>query len=43
MVLGVAISHLKCGGFHMVITEVVLVGGGADKKVEFISIKMTLG
>ena len=32
---------LRCGGFHLVITEVVPVGGGADQKVNFISIKMT--
>ena len=40
MVLGVAISCLKQGAFT---SEVVLVSGDADKKVEFISIKMTLG
>ena len=34
---------LKCGGFHLVVSEseVVPVGGGADDKVEFISMKMT--
>ena len=31
MVLGVAISYLNCGGFHLVITEVVPVCGSADK------------
>ena len=36
MVLGVAISHLNCGGFH-------LVGGGAKEKSGFISIRMTSG
>ena len=43
MVLAVAISCLKWGGFHLVITEVVPVGGGVDKKAEFISLKMTSG
>ena len=32
---------LRYGGFHLVTTEVVPVGGSADKQVEFISIKMT--
>jgi len=32
---------LKCGGLHLVITEVVPVGGGDDKKVDIISIKLT--
>ena len=43
MVFAVAISCLKWGGFHLVITEVVPVGGGVDKKAEFISLKMTSG
>ena len=43
MVLAVVIIRLKCGGFHLVITEVVPVSGGVDKKAEFISLKMTSG
>ena len=31
----------KCGGLHLVITEVVPVGGSEDKKADFISIKLT--
>ena len=31
MVLNEEVSRLKCGGFHLVITEVVAVIGGADK------------
>ena len=34
---------LRCGSFHLVITEVVPLSGSADGKVEFISIKMTSG
>lgn len=35
-------SILRHGGFHLVVvTEVAPVGGGADEKVEYISIKMT--
>ena len=34
---------LKCGGLHLVVTEVVPVSGGEDKKVEFISMKLTSG
>ena len=34
---------LKCGDLHLVITEVVPVGGNADEKADFISIKLTLG
>ena len=34
---------LKYGGFHLVVIEVVPVGGGTGKKVEFIGIKMTSG
>ena len=42
--LGVAISHLKSSvGAFTWLSEVVLVSGGADKKVEFISIKITSG
>ena len=32
MVLGVVIEVLKRGGLHLVVTEVVPVGGDADKK-----------
>ena len=32
---------LKCGGLHLVITEVVPVGGGEDEKVDIISVKLT--
>ena len=35
------VLKLKCGGFHLDVTEVVPVGGGVDEKVELISIKMT--
>ena len=34
---------LKWGGFHLVVTEVVPVGGSVDEKVEFISMKLTPG
>ena len=34
---------LRCGSFHLVVTEVFPVSGGADEKVQFISIKMTSG
>ena len=34
---------LKCGGFHLIFIEVVVVGGSEDKKVNFISIRMTTG
>ena len=27
-----SLEVLKCGGLHLVVTEVVPVGGGADKK-----------
>ena len=27
---------LECGGLHLIITEVVPVGGGADQKKEFL-------
>ena len=42
MVLVVVIGPLKseCGVFHLVVTEVVSVGGDVDEKVEFISIKI---
>ena len=32
---------LSYGGLHLVMTEVVPISGDTDKKVEFISIKMT--
>ena len=44
MVLGwqsVVRSPEVCGGFHLVITGVVLVNGSEDKEIHFISIKMT--
>ena len=34
---------LKCVGFHLVVTEVVPVGGSVDEKVGFISMKLTPG
>ena len=34
---------LKCGGLHLVVTEVDPVGGDEDEKVDFISIILTLG
>ena len=40
---GQSFEVFKCGGFQLVVTEVVPVGGGTEEKVEFVSIKMTLG
>ena len=37
------VEVLKCGGLHLVITEVIPVGGSEDKKVDFISVKLTSG
>ena len=34
---------MKWGGLHLVVTEVVLVGGDDDKKVDFISIILISG
>ena len=35
---------LKCGGLHLVVTEVVQpVGGSDDERVDFISVKLTSG
>ena len=34
---------LKIGGLHLVVTEVIPVGGDENEKVHFISIKFTSG